>query len=424
MTRDTMGRNGMTLLLCSLVALCEGIDLQAAGLAAAGIGAELRPTPDQFGTFFGASTFGLFLGALIGGRLADSFGRKWILVVSVALFGVFSLCTAAAGGIDTLIAARFATGLGLGGTLPLVVALSSEVSSAERKSANVALVYAAMPFGGGLASLLSLLVDADRWRLLFIFGGVLPLLLCPVMALGLRESVPLDETRVLDRGKSGAEIKRGSIAGVFSQGRGLSTVLLWASFFFALLLLYLLLNWLPTLVVGRGLSHAQASAAQIGFNIGGAAAAVLIGRLLETRARITVYVATFLVLPVLLFLVAKSPADATTLISAIFLLGCGTIAAQACLYTIAPTTYPISIRGIGLGAAIAMGRLGSIAGPKLGGYLKAAGHSPAQLLTDIVPLVIVGSICALLLLRARAARGPSAAAVAEATRLDLPEARR
>src|SRR5271169_6276556 len=93
----------VTIVFCILVALCEGIDLQAAGVAAAGIGAEFKPGPDQFGTFFSASTFGLFFGALIGGRLADSVGRKKVLVVSVGLFGLFSLVTAFAWSIPSLV---------------------------------------------------------------------------------------------------------------------------------------------------------------------------------------------------------------------------------------------------------------------------------------------------------------------------------
>ena len=80
-----------TIICCVCAALCEGIDLQAAGVAAAGIGAEFKPTTDQFGTFFSASTLGLFFGALIGGRLADSIGRKKVLIASVGLFGLFSL---------------------------------------------------------------------------------------------------------------------------------------------------------------------------------------------------------------------------------------------------------------------------------------------------------------------------------------------
>jgi MFS transporter, AAHS family, 3-hydroxyphenylpropionic acid transporter len=91
--------------------------------------------------------------------------------------------------------------------------------------------------------------------------------------------------------------------------------------------------------------------------------------------------------------------DPVLVTGAVFVLGCGTLAAQACLYTIAPATYPFPIRGIGVGAAIAMGRVGSVVGPKLGGYLKSAGHSPAQMLMDILPIVILGSVCALLLFR-------------------------
>lgn len=397
MAHERPARNGLTLMLCGFAALCEGIDLQAAGLAAAGISAEFRPAPDQLGTFFGASTFGLLLGAIIGGRLADSFGRKWVLVASVGIFGMFSLCTPVAWSIESLTWARFLTGLGLGGALPLLVAMASEASSVQRKSANVALVYAATPLGGGLASLLSLLIVTDRWRWLFFVGGLLPLLLCPLMAVGLQESSKFQ--RPTPAAASGGEfaVKRGSFRAVFSQGRASSTLLLWASFFFALLLLYLLLNWLPTLMVMRGLSHAQASAAQIGFNIGGAAAAVVVGWLLETRARNIAYAATYLLLPILLVLAAKSPADATLLTGVVFVLGCGTMAGQACLYTIAPSTYPFAIRGIGVGAAIAFGRIGSVVGPKLGGYLKSAGHPPAQLLMDILPIVIVGSVCALVL---------------------------
>lgn len=73
------------------------------------------------------------------------------------------------------------------------------------------------------------------------------------------------------------------------------------------------------------------------------------------------------------------------------------VAAQAFLYAMAPAAYPTSIRGVGVGAAVAMGRIGSIVGPKLGGMLKAAGHSPSQLLMDLLPIVVAGSICALLL---------------------------
>jgi AAHS family 3-hydroxyphenylpropionic acid transporter len=94
---------------------------------------------------------------------------------------------------------------------------------------------------------------------------------------------------------------------------------------------------------------------------------------------------------------AKAPPDFSIVASAVFLLGCAVLAAQAFLYAMAPVAYPTRIRGIGVGVAVAFGRIGSIIGPKLGGTLKAAGHGPSQLLMDLLPIVIVGSVCSLYL---------------------------
>ncbi len=382
-----------TLVYCACAALCEGIDLQAAGVAAAGIGGQFKLTADQFGTFFSSSTFGLFFGALIGGRLADSIGRKKVLVSSVAVFGLFSLLTAMAWDVPSLIAFRLLTGLGVGGALPMLLALVSEAGDGDGQGASVAVVYAATPFGGAIASLISLLATTAHWRLIFIVGGLLPLILTPLMVAGLRESVAFERARVMSAGMP----KAGSFTAIFAGGRGPHTVLLWASFFLGLLLLYLLLNWLPTLLVSDGLSHLQAAGAQIGFNLGGAAAAVLIGCSLSGTLRTPAIMLTFISLPLLLILLAKAPAQPYLIVPTVALLGCSVMAAQAFLYSMAPVTYPISIRGVGVGVAVAAGRIGSIVGPKLGGFLKAAGHGPSQLLLDLLPLVIVGSLCALML---------------------------
>jgi AAHS family 3-hydroxyphenylpropionic acid transporter len=380
-----------TIVFCTLVALCEGIDLQAAGVAAAGIGAEFHPSPDQFGTFFSASTFGLFFGALLGGRLADSIGRKRVLVASIGVFGLFSLLTAFAGDVQFLVVARLLTGLGLGGALPMLLALVTENSTAKQQTLSVASVYAAMPLGGALASLLSLLISAAQWRVIFVVGGVVPLVLAPLMTWGLPESAAFRRSCVA----APVDLRAGSFRALFANGRAIGTLLLWASFLLELLLLYLLLNWLPSLLVSDGFSRVQAATAQIGFNLGGVLSAVLIGFLLRGRLRNSAIVAVFLLLPLLFVLLAKLPPQFLIVAAAVFLLGCAVLAGQAFLYAMAPVSYPTLIRGIGVGAAVAFGRIGSIVGPKLGGALKAAGHGPSQLLMDLVPIAVVGSVCAL-----------------------------
>jgi AAHS family 3-hydroxyphenylpropionic acid transporter len=386
-----------TIIFCLLAALCEGFDLQAAGVAAAGIAPEFKPDSDQLGTFFSASTFGLFFGALIGGRVADTFGRKGVLVASIALFGVFSLLTSFAWDVHSLIGARLLTGLGLGGALPILIALVAENSPDNRRSANVAMVYSATPLGGGIASLISLLIASSQWRWIFICGGVVPLLLAPVMARALRESTAF--RHIGAHGAANATVvglpRRGSFIAIFTEGRASRTLLLWISFFFGLLTLYLLLNWLPLLLMGAGLTRAQAAGAQISFNVGGALAALLMGQLLEGRWRRPSLIVTFVAIPMVILVLAKSPAQWAVMVPIVFVLGCVVLAAQAFLYAMAPLSYPISIRGVGVGSAVAVGRIGSIVGPKLGGVLKAAGHSTGQLLLDILPIVIAGSACAL-----------------------------
>jgi AAHS family 3-hydroxyphenylpropionic acid transporter len=391
-----------TIVFCVLAALCEGFDLQAAGVAAAGIAPEFSPGPDKLGTFFSASTLGLFIGALVGGRLADSIGRKNVMVTSIAIFGLFSLLTALAGGMAQLNWARLLTGLGLGGALPNLITLVSESARPNRHSASIALVYSGNPFGGTVASILSLIIAPAHWRWIFIVGGVAPLMLVPVMARVLRESpafrLAQTQSPILAEGRVSTP-RRGSFSAILSDGRAPRTLLLWASFFLGLLSLYLLINWLPTLLMSDGLTRAQAAGAQIGFNIGGGLAALLIGRLLEGRLRQRSVAVTFIAVPVLMAALAKCPPQAALMIGVVFLLGCAIVAAQAFLYAMAPVSYPTSIRGVGVGAAVAAGRIGSIVGPKLGGALRAAGHGGAQLFLDILPLVICGSICGLLLAR-------------------------
>jgi AAHS family 3-hydroxyphenylpropionic acid transporter len=256
--------------------------------------------------------------------------------------------------------------------------------------------------GGAIASLVSLSIDSSHWRWIFILGGLAPLVLVPIMQATLRDSPQFDRSSRADEkltAAAGVEPSRGSFRAIFGDGRVTATVLLWVSFFLGLLTLYLLLSWLPTLLTSNGLSKAEAAGAQIAFNVGGAIAALSIGQLLEGRWRVPSVLLVFLAMPVLIFALAHSANEALpTIVGVVFFLGCAVLAAQAFLYAEAPTRYPASIRGIGIGAAVAAGRLGSIAGPKLGGLLKAAGHSSSELLFDILPLVLAGSAVAIALL--------------------------
>jgi len=384
----------VTILLCALGAIFEGVDLQVAGVAAAGIVGEFKPEPQILGIFFSASTLGLCGGALLGGRLSDRIGRKRVLIVSVAVFGLFSLLAASASSFWALTWARLLTGLGLGGAFPIFVALTAESSPPNRRSFNVALVYSAMPFGGAVVSLLSMLIGSAHWRQLFIVGGVAPLIVAPIMAAYLRESQAFERTI----GTEGAvNSHEAGFVAVFAEGRASRTVLLWASFFLGLLTLYLLLNWLPTLLQGFGLDKRHASLAQIAFNLGGAIAALLVGKLLDSSYRRSSAVLVFAALPVSLACLALAPQQSSVIVFIVLVLGILVLASQVVMYAMAPQCYPTRIRGVGVGTAVAVGRIGSIAGPALAGILVARGLATKQLLLTLVPVTVVGGICAITL---------------------------
>jgi len=374
---------------CFLAMLCEGIDLQSAGVSAAGIVGEMHPSPQILGYFFAASTVGLFIGAPFGGWIGDRKGRKFALVMSLGLFGLFSLLTAFCTTIETLTLTRLLTGLGLGGAMPNMIALTAESSAPEKRSRNVTLMYSGVSLGGALASVVAVISTPEHWRAVFVTGGIAPLLIALAFIYFVQEPEWRNEA-------GGAAVARPGLGvALMGEGRGSKTILLWVSFFFSLLLLYLLLNWLPSLLVGIGLSRADAGVAQIIFNIGGTLGAAAIGFVLDRGNRMLTTGLVFALLGVMLLVLAKAGIDVIMLIA--FVLGAAVLAAQAIVYAFAPKCYPRAVRGVGVGAAVGVGRLGSIAGPLFAGSLLGAGQSSAQVLMGMLPLVVIAGIAAVVL---------------------------
>ena len=155
----------ITLALCFAIALLEGLDLQSVGVAAPRMAREFNLSVSQMGLAFSAGTFGLLPGAMFGGRLADRIGRKRVLVISACLFGLLSIATALVSDFQTLVIVRVLTGIGLGGALPNLIALSSEAVSPRSRSTAVSVMYCGIPFGGVIASAIGVLSAGDaEWR--------------------------------------------------------------------------------------------------------------------------------------------------------------------------------------------------------------------------------------------------------------------
>jgi AAHS family 4-hydroxybenzoate transporter-like MFS transporter len=429
-----VGRFQIRLLLtCAAVLFLDGFDTQGIGYVAPALAHDWSLARGALGPVFSAGPMGNMIGALLFGPVADRIGRKRIIVVSTATFGLGTLATVFAPDITSLLVIRFLTGLGLGGALPNVIALTSEFSPNRRRATMVMAMFVGFSVGSALSGLIAAaLIPTFGWRSIFLIGGIAPLLLVPFLAVRLPESVRFLAlsgqadarvaelvTRVAPSVRFPSAVRFGvreaklvglPIAYLFSEGRALATLVLWAVFFTSLLDLYLLLNWLPTVLNDLGASVSVAAAVGAMLQVGGIVGTLTLGQFID-RFSFRALALAFLFAAFAIAIVGfsgQSIAFATVAISCagFFLVG-GHIAAIA----LAAAYYPTMARSTGVGWAIGIGRIGSIVGPLIGGIMLARGVDAQSLFTAAAVPALVASVAALVLAR----MAPSASATASST---------
>ncbi|MGH8463639.1 MAG: 3-(3-hydroxy-phenyl)propionate transporter MhpT, partial [Pseudomonas sp.] len=363
-TAKSRAQLAKTISLCFLVALMEGLDLQAAGIAAQGMAAAFNLDKLHMGWVFSAGILGLLPGAFVGGWVADRIGRKRVLMGSVALFGLFSLVTALAWDFNSLIVARCLTGVGLGAALPNLIALTSEAAGPRLRGTAVSMMYCGVPLGAALAAVIGIAGFSGGWQVVFYVGGVVPLLIVPLLGRYLPESVAFRD------GQQSTDNSTGLWHGLFRNGTGSSTLLLWLSYFFTLMVVYILINWLPSLLVGQGFTGVQASWVMLSLQLGAAVGTLLLGALMD---RLPAWaIASLIYLGILGSLTALGLASAFEhMLVAGFVAGLFATGGQGVLYALAPLFYPTHMRATGVGTAVAVGRLGAMSGPLVTGQMLA-----------------------------------------------------
>lgn len=376
----------LTIFLCFWVAFFEGFDLQAPGIAAKGIALTFGLDQVQMGYVFSLGVFGMLFGAFFGGRVADYMGQKKVLMLSIAIFGVFMSITALAPNVEVLYAARFITGLGLGAAMPTMISVVSDEATENNRGKLNSLMYCGLPVGAIFVATLAILLPEIKWQTLFLIGGLTPLLLIPFMAIILK-----DKPKAVTLSATAIEAVPDMAQVLFKDQQYKKTLPLWTGFFFTLMINYILISWLPNLLMEQGLEKQQAFMVMLVFQVGAVIGTLGLGYLLDRlklwQLAAIIYSGLFIALS-LLFTTTYIP----MLIIAGMIGGIFSTGGQSILYGISPIFYSGTGKVTGVGSAITLGRLGAMTGPLLTGKILALGVGTTGILVASLPAVIVSAI--------------------------------
>ena len=400
--------------LAALSLVVDGFDTQAVAYVAPVISKDWSLATGAFGPVFAAGLIGSALGSIALAPWADRFGRKRLLVASAAVVGLLTLLCSTAHSLSQLEALRFVTGVGLGAALPNALALISEYAPERKRTSIVTITFCGLALGAALGGVVaSLLVPNFGWQSVFAAGGTATLLLVPVLQwklpeslrfLVLRDPSGLQTLQTLRRflgtrssehieliAEEQTEQVRGW-APLFRGGRMVATVTYGCLAFLTLLTLYVLNNWLPTLIHAMGFDIRQASWSTAGFQLGGILGAIALGLLSDRLGAIRVVVVAYAAAATII--AALGAIHGPWLIAlAAFGAGFTIVGAQSCNNAMVAGLYPTAARGKALGLNLTIGRLGSIVGPTVTGWLLLR-HVPPErvLLWAGVPLAFAALV--------------------------------
>jgi AAHS family 4-hydroxybenzoate transporter-like MFS transporter len=380
------GNRGFWLILIALVV--EGYDLQAANFAAPAIVDAFDLSRSQVGPLLSSSLVGVLFGALFVGPLGDRIGRRKILIGCCVCYGLLSLVAAAATNLPMLIVLRGLIGIGLGGFLPNALALAGELAPPGKQSTRTALVGLGITLGGVVAGALAArLMPAYGWRSVFVAGGVLPLLVAALLAIGLPDSPALPPRHAAP----GDEVR--GVRALIRPGNRATSVAIWIIFAAVLMNVYLLSGWIPLLMRDSGLSIADAAWVGTAYHAGGLGGGIVASLVLARRGWRTVTLSASLA-ALVLFVMTIHDWSRAGVILLIVTLGFFVTGTQNAINGAAGATYPAEIRAAGLGWALGLGRLGSIFGPLVGSLAIVLGMShPRQFFSlPILPLLLAAAL--------------------------------
>jgi AAHS family 4-hydroxybenzoate transporter-like MFS transporter len=403
--------------ICGVIQMCDGYDVGSVGWSVPSLTHVWGVAPSAFAVAFLWSNIGVLVGALIAGPIGDRFGRKPLLMMSLTLFGLASLASAISPSLGFLAATRFFTGAGIAGGFAGTVALTGDYTPQRLRAMMIMLTFTGAPLGGFVGGLAvsGLLAIGFGWPVIFVIGGVFPLLLLAITALWLpesprflaaRETLAPHHHALLGRlaiapspGEAhGLDLARGNPIGMlFGEGFALQTTLLWIIFFCSLLNLFLFVFWLPEVLHLIGMTPAQAVFATSLYPLGGIFAVLYLGWAIDrfgAHRALAVHYAVGIGFIAAISLVTM---PYFALLVVVLMSGLTVLGSQTGLNGACGKLYPARMRTSGYGFATGVGRLGGIAAAPLGGFLLARGLPPTYVFLSACLFAAIAAVATALL---------------------------
>jgi AAHS family 3-hydroxyphenylpropionic acid transporter len=369
------------LIFAMILGIFDGADIASIGLTLSRISRDLALDPAQGGLCASASMFGLMIGAIVGGRLADTRGRKPVMLVSMVLLGTCSLGTALAWDFPSLLMLRLFAGLGMGGLMPVLIAVAGDAASSRFRATAISILMASGGVGAATAGMVALHPD---WQMVFYYGAFGPLAMLPVIAFWLKDTGQPAES---SHGKHRAENISLS-ASLLGGGRATGSLLIWAIAFATALAGYVLINWLPSLLVRQGVDEQISHSAMIAYSVGGIFGNIAAGLAMDRGATRATYVLGYMG-AVLCVLGLAVGINGVGIYALCFGVNFFMLAGQLATFSLTSVYYPVAVRASGIGAMVSAGRLGSVIGPLAVGLLLHGGFEARLVLLGLIPAYLL-----------------------------------
>ncbi|EKF5282669.1 MFS transporter [Escherichia coli] len=278
-----------------------------------------------------------------------------------------------------------------------LIDLTPEAAGPRFRGTAVSLMYCGVPIGAALAATLGFAGANLAWQTVFWVGGVVPLILVPLLMRWLPESAVF----------AGEKQAAPPLRALFAPETATATLLLWLCYFFTLLVVYMLINWLPLLLVEQGFQPSQAAGVMFALQMGAASGTLMLGALMDKLRPVTMSLLIYSgMLASLLALGTVSSFNGMLLAG--FVAGLFATGGQSVLYALAPLFYSSQIRATGVGTAVAVGRLGAMSGPLLAGKMLALGTGTVGVMAASAPGILVAGLAVFILMSRRSRMQPCA----------------